>query len=117
MFAEGTRSPTGELRPFKKGPFVLAIETGVPIVPAAIIGSREVMGKHSLRVRPGPVRVRIGAPIPVQGLTNEDRDALSEVAHDAVAQLKADAPVNGPWGTPRIERARRRAGGGGRPEE
>jgi 1-acyl-sn-glycerol-3-phosphate acyltransferase len=114
MFAEGTRSPTGEIQPFKKGPFVLALETGVPVVPTAIVGSREVMGKHSLRVRPGPVRVRIGAPIPVEGLTIEDRDALTEVAHDAVARLKAGGPLDGPWGSPLAQRPKRRVGGRGR---
>jgi 1-acyl-sn-glycerol-3-phosphate acyltransferase len=112
MFAEGTRSPTGELQPFKKGPFVLALETGVPIVPAAIVGSREVMGKHSLRVRPGPVRVRVGSPISVEGLTVEDRDALTAVAHDAVARLKAGGALEGPWGSPLAHRPKRRMGGG-----
>jgi 1-acyl-sn-glycerol-3-phosphate acyltransferase len=114
MFAEGTRSPSGELQPFKKGPFVLALETGVPIVPTAIVGSREVMGKHSLRVRPGQVRVRIGAPIAVEGLTSGDRDALTQVAHDAVARLKSGAPLEGPWGSPLAPRRKRRVGGGGR---
>jgi 1-acyl-sn-glycerol-3-phosphate acyltransferase len=116
MFAEGTRSATGELQPFKKGPFVLALETGVPIVPAAIIGTREVMRKHSLRVRPGPVRVRIGAPIPVEGLGSEDRDALTAVAHDAVAKLKAGAPVQGPW-QPLAKLPKRRMGRGARTQE
>ena len=116
MFAEGTRSPTGELKPFKKGPFVLAIETGVPVVPTAIVGSREVMGKHSLRVRPGPIRVRIGAPIPVDGLSNDDRDALTESAHDAVARLKAGGSVEGPWKVPVVRQSRRRMGAGGTTE-
>jgi 1-acyl-sn-glycerol-3-phosphate acyltransferase len=114
MFAEGTRSPSGELQPFKKGPFVLALETGVPIVPVAIVGSRDVMRKHSLVVRPGPVRVRIGAPIAVAGLSIEDRDALTDVAHDAVARLKAGAPLEGPWGSPPAQKRKRRVGGGGR---
>jgi hypothetical protein len=58
------------------------------------------------------VHVRIGAPIPVQGLTTDDRDALSQVAHEAVAKLKAGAPVEGPWGAPlERRRGRRKAGG------
>ena len=112
MFAEGTRSATGELQPFKKGPFVLAIETGAPVIPAAIVGSREVMAKGSWRVHPGPVRVRIGAPISVDGLTHDDREALSQVTHDAVAQLKAGAPVQGPWGKPLKGRSGMRMAGG-----
>jgi 1-acyl-sn-glycerol-3-phosphate acyltransferase len=110
MFPEGTRSPTGELQPFKKGPFVLAIETGVPVIPTAIVGSRDVMAKGSWRIRPGRVRVRIGAPIPVEGLAMEDREALGRAAHDAVALLKQGAPVGGPWPLP----AR---GAGGDPSE
>jgi 1-acyl-sn-glycerol-3-phosphate acyltransferase len=98
MFAEGTRSRTGELLPFKKGAFVLALETGVPIVPAAILGSRDVMPKGSFRIRKGRVRLRIGQPIPVEGLTLADRDALIRVTHDAVRRLMAGEPLEGPWG-------------------
>ena len=87
MFAEGTRSPDGELKPFKKGPFVLAIQGGVPVVPAAIVGSRGVMPKGAWRIRPGRIRVRIGEPIPVEGLEHEDRDALTVRAHARVAAL------------------------------
>ena len=88
MFAEGTRSRTGELRPFKKGAFVLGIQTGVEIVPAAIVGSREIMSKGSWRIRTGrTIRIRFGEPIPVAGLEMKDRDALTERAHRAVAEL------------------------------
>ena len=97
MFPEGTRSPTGELQSFKKGAFVLAIQVGVPIVPAAILGTREVMPKGSWRIRSGRVRVRIGAPIPVAGLAHDDREALSRVARGAIARLKEGAPLHGPW--------------------
>ena len=89
MFPEGTRSATGELMPFKKGAFVLAIQTGADIVPAAIDGSREVMRKGSFLIRPGTIRVRFGEPIPVEGLTLDDRDELTRGARDAVARLQA----------------------------
>jgi 1-acyl-sn-glycerol-3-phosphate acyltransferase len=89
MFPEGTRSPTGALQPFKKGAFVLAIQTGVDIVPAAISGSREVMRKHSLLIRPGTIRVRFGDPIHVAGLDLDDRNQLTARAHGAVAALQA----------------------------
>ena len=93
MFAEGTRSASGELRPFKKGAFVLAIQTGVEVVPAAIIGSREVMAKGSWRVHTGrTIRVRFGTPISVDGLDMKDRDSLTERAHRAVAGLLVDPP-------------------------
>jgi 1-acyl-sn-glycerol-3-phosphate acyltransferase len=89
LFPEGTRSVTGELRAFKKGAFVLAIQTGTEVVPAAILGTREIMRKGSLAIRRGKtIRVRFGEPIPVDGLGMEDRDALTRRAHDAVAALQ-----------------------------
>jgi 1-acyl-sn-glycerol-3-phosphate acyltransferase len=94
FFPEGTRSPTGELRAFKKGAFVLAIQTGVDVVPAAVVGSREVMAKGSLRIRMGrTIQVRLGRPIPVAGLTVEDRGALTERARRAVLALQGAAPA------------------------
>ena len=88
MFPEGTRSKTGELRPFKKGAFLLAIQTGVEIVPAAIIGSHEVMPKGSWLIRKGTVTVRFGEPIEVAGLTVDDRDALIGRTRSAVLRLQ-----------------------------
>lgn len=90
LFPEGTRSVTGELRAFKRGAFVLAIQTGADVIPAAILGTRDIMRKGSLAIRRGgTIRVRIGEPIPVEGLRMEDRDELTRRAHDAVAALQA----------------------------
>lgn len=88
MFPEGTRSPTGALQPFKKGAFVLAIQAGVDVVPAAISGSRDVMRKHSLLIRPGTIRVRFGDTIDVTGLDLDDRNELTARAHQAVRALQ-----------------------------
>jgi 1-acyl-sn-glycerol-3-phosphate acyltransferase len=88
FFPEGTRSATGELRPFKKGAFVLAIQTGVPVVPCAVVGGRDVMPKGSWRIRTGrTIRVRLGNPIPVDGLGADDRNALTVRARGAVREL------------------------------
>jgi 1-acyl-sn-glycerol-3-phosphate acyltransferase len=65
VFPEGTRSRDGRLGEFKKGPFHLAAEAGVPVVPVAIQGTRELMPQGSLRIYSGDVRVRFGPPIPV----------------------------------------------------
>lgn len=90
LFPEGTRSATGELRPFKKGAFVLAIQTGVEVIPAAIVGSREVMAKGSWRIRTGrTIHVRFGEPLSVEGLKMEDRDTLTRAARAAVERLLA----------------------------
>ncbi|MBT8337929.1 MAG: 1-acyl-sn-glycerol-3-phosphate acyltransferase [Gemmatimonadetes bacterium] len=93
MFPEGTRSADGTLLPFKKGAFVLALETGVPVIPIGVSGGRRIMPKGSLLVRPGTMRVHIGAPIEVDGLTVQDRDQLVERARVAVERLRADASM------------------------
>jgi len=90
MFPEGTRSLTGELMPFKKGAFLLALQTGVEIVPAAIIGSREVMRKGSWRIRSGTVTIRFGQPIQVEGMGVDDRDALVGRARSAILALRGE---------------------------
>lgn len=94
LFPEGTRSATGELRPFKKGAFVLAIQTGVEVIPTAIVGSREVMAKGSLKIRTGKtIHVRFGEPLPVEGLRMEDRDSLTRAARQAVSALLEAPPT------------------------
>jgi 1-acyl-sn-glycerol-3-phosphate acyltransferase len=94
VFPEGTRSPDGSLLPFKKGAFVLALQTGVPILPVGISGSRDVMAKGSFRIRPGEIVVRVGEPIPVDGLTVADRDALMARARADVQALLLPQPFD-----------------------
>lgn len=90
LFPEGTRSADGRLQPFKKGAFVLAIQSGVPVVPLAVMGSREVMPKGKWRLRPGHIELRLGTPIPVEGLELDDRNQLMQTAWDAVRSLQGD---------------------------
>lgn len=84
VFAEGTRSPDGALLPLKKGGFMMALECGAEVVPVAITGSRQILPKHSLRVRPGTIRVRVMAPIPTAGRGPSARDALMAEVRDAM---------------------------------
>ena len=88
FFAEGTRSPDGALHAFKKGPFVMAIEGGVSIVPVGLVGSRWVMPKGSFRIRRGTITVRVGKPISVEGMEHADRDRLCLDVRAAVARLR-----------------------------
>lgn len=87
IFPEGTRSDTGELRSFKKGAFMLALRTGVDIVPVGIRGSRAVLPKGSWRVRPGEIHVRIGNIIRVSDYTFETRDALMKRVRAEIERL------------------------------
>ncbi len=82
---EGTRGRDYHLRPFKKGPFVLAIAAGAPIVPVVVYGALEVMAKGSLRVRPNVVHVHFLEPVPTAGHTYEDRTELMRIVWQRMA--------------------------------
>lgn len=87
FFAEGTRSDDGELRAFKKGAALMAIEAGVPLVPAALAGTHRILEKGSALIHPRPSALVIGEPIDTSGLTPNDKESLTAKAHAAVAQL------------------------------
>jgi 1-acyl-sn-glycerol-3-phosphate acyltransferase len=76
IFPEGTRSRSGELLPFKKGGFILAIKGQSPVVPIAVSGARNAMRKGSPLIYPVTVRVRIGPPVETAGMTLDDRDTV-----------------------------------------
>jgi 1-acyl-sn-glycerol-3-phosphate acyltransferase len=86
IFPEGTRSETGAILPFKKGPFALALKAGVPLTPIAVEGSRFVMPKNSWNVVPGEIRVKIGTPIDPAPF-GEDREALARHVREKVIEL------------------------------
>jgi 1-acyl-sn-glycerol-3-phosphate acyltransferase len=87
IFPEGTRSRTGELLPFKKGGFILAIKAQAPVVPIGISGARNAMRKGSPLIYPVTVHVRIGEPVETAGMTLDDRDAVIRAVRDQVARL------------------------------
>jgi 1-acyl-sn-glycerol-3-phosphate acyltransferase len=76
IFAEGTRSRSGRLQPFKKGAFVLAQETGIPIIPTVVTGSYDIMRPDTFIVRPATIHVYFESPVHVQ--RGEGTDALVE---------------------------------------
>lgn len=63
VYPEGTRSPDGRLRPFKKGTVVMAIEAGVPVIPVSISGAEKLMPKGGWTVLCGEVIIRFGLPV------------------------------------------------------
>ena len=73
IFVEGTRSPDGRMLPFKKGPFFLAMESGVPCVPVSIHGTEKLLPKGSLHIRSGPAHVIFHPPLdPASFASRED---------------------------------------------
>jgi 1-acyl-sn-glycerol-3-phosphate acyltransferase len=89
VFAEGTRSPDGRLRPFKKGVVLMAIQAGVPIVPVAIAGTQNLMRKGSRIISPGEVTVHFAPPVDVAQFSIDQRN-------DLLAQLEATIAANLP---------------------
>jgi 1-acyl-sn-glycerol-3-phosphate acyltransferase len=87
IFPEGTRSYDGKLLPFKKGPFYLAMETGVPIIPMTIVGSHELWPKGHFGITKGTVTVVFHEPVDPRRFN--DRDALMAAVR---AQIESALP-------------------------
>jgi len=78
VFPEGGRSADGRVAKFKGGVFLLAIESGLPIVPVSIAGAHEIMPRGRLMVRPGVVALTVHPAISTQGLSRDDARALGD---------------------------------------
>lgn len=98
VYAEGTRSEDGSIRPFKKGPFGLALKARVPIVPVTIVGSDRIMPRNSWRVHGGLVRVKLGKPIDVSAYAAEERERLMRDVRKIVIQQSLE--LGGKGGVP-----------------
>jgi 1-acyl-sn-glycerol-3-phosphate acyltransferase len=85
IFPEGTRSKSGELQPFKDGAFRLAIDSGLPILPLAVLGTRDALVKHDWRFGFSRAEVRILDPIPTDGFGKADVAELRDRTRDRVA--------------------------------
>jgi len=86
IFPEGGRAPA-ELRLFKDGGAYLAIKSGAAAVPVGIIGTRQILPMRSFHVRPHPVTIRIGDPIPTEGMKLDARGDLSQELRRRIADL------------------------------
>ena len=100
VFPEGTRSPTGELGPFKKGGFLAAVDARSRVVPVAVHGTRSLMPRHGYALRPGHVRVSILDPVDAGTYSYSDRDLV-------IAQVRSqiDQALMGTGGDPGGERS------------
>lgn len=91
IFAEGTRSPTAEMQPFKEGAAYLAILAGAEAVPVAILGAHHVLPARDSCFLPGRIEVRIGEPVAPAGFTAKDRAAFTELLERKVRALLCGA--------------------------
>ena len=89
VFPEGTRSRTGELLPFKNAPFGLAIAAQVPLIPVYLHHTFEILPKGAWRLRPRPIRLLVGSPIPTKGLEPDDRERLRDRVRAAMVALQS----------------------------
>ena len=86
IFPEGTRSPNGQLQPFKPGGFHLALKVKGDIVPVSIVGTHRIVPKGSLRVQKGKATMVIGRPILISDYSKKTMDQLMERVHEAMFQ-------------------------------
>ena len=89
IFPEGTRAPSDEFLPFKKGGVVLAIKAGVPILPVAVCGTQRVLPPKTFRVTAGQLVLRVGSPIPTSNRGLDERDAILVEVKNAIKILYA----------------------------
>ena len=78
VYPEGSRSDTNELLPLKKGNFILAIQSKIPIVPIKLHGTHDILPKHSLLLKPGKISMHFHKPIQTKDMTLEDKENLLE---------------------------------------
>jgi 1-acyl-sn-glycerol-3-phosphate acyltransferase len=87
VFPEGGRSDDGQLQVFMGGAFYAAIKAQTEVVPMALVGTYEMLKMNTFHIKPRPVRLLIGSPIPTVGLSTRDTEELTAHARKAIADL------------------------------
>lgn len=87
VFPEEGRSRTREMKPFKRGAFLLAIKAGVPIIPVAIRGTFEVLPAGRLSIRPGPVTLIFGEPVQTSGMSVRQNGELATTMRTTISGM------------------------------
>ena len=94
VFPEGTRSSDGRVGRFKKGSFLVAIDAGLPVVPVSVAGSRHIMTKGRLMVRPGDVKVTVHDPVPSAGISRDRAIEFANQVRDVVRAGVDEPPAS-----------------------
>ena len=84
FFPEGSRSTDGNLKPFKKGGFVMALQGQVPILPVTVVGSRSILPKGSKKITPGTIEIYIHPAIETDTFSYETKEQLMELVRQAI---------------------------------
>ena len=88
VFPEGTRSKDGHIQDFKKGGFHTALKAGCDIIPIAILNSRDIVPKGSLRIKKGTIKMSIGRPIPVKDYSKGNiNDLITRTREAIISQM------------------------------
>jgi len=93
VFPEETYGPGDQLLPFQRGGFLVAVRTGLPIVPVAVAGTRSALPPRSRLLTPTTLTVRFGTPIATRELTVTDRPALVERTRAEIERLRDQDPA------------------------
>ena len=91
VFPEETRTRTGELLPFKAGAALLALKSGLPLLPLGIAGTFRIQRRGGFTITPSRVCLAVGEPIPVEGRSSRDRASLTEELRARVERLGEEA--------------------------
>jgi 1-acyl-sn-glycerol-3-phosphate acyltransferase len=94
VFPEGTRTLDGRLGPFHRGGFFLALESGAPIVPVTISGTRELMPKKQWYARRGAVKAVFHEPVSVAGYSADEMKALMEKVRASIREDESAGPAS-----------------------
>jgi len=86
FFPEGTRSETGELLPFKKGAFKLALDMQLPVLPLTVTNTKDILPDNTLELFPGRSKLVINKPIPIEHYTEENIDELMDKARKIIGE-------------------------------
>jgi 1-acyl-sn-glycerol-3-phosphate acyltransferase len=92
LFPEGGRTEK-QMRPFREGAAYIAIKSGAPAVPIALVNTRAVLPMHSALVRGGTIELHVGDPIETSGMTLQDRGRLNQMLQDWVSAIVGETPV------------------------
>ncbi len=95
FFPEGTRSDDSRMRPFKKGAFRFAIDTGLPILPVTVDGTCDVLPARQFDLRPGRARLVIHEPISTEGLATADLPGLSDRVRQTIGSALPEVDPSG----------------------